>query len=99
MSDEGDILGASLRIPICRDPATFDADAGWFFIANNLPAPLKVRVADAMADLAHTLMRAAGFTRCVTNMGTKAGARLLSARYGYIFAPDAANNNRWVKIL
>jgi hypothetical protein len=90
------LLGASFRVPAERPGDVLDADPGWFFIARDLPGRVKIEVADALVAQSHQLMRMAGFTRVVTNMGTYAGAALLRRRHGYQPVPPGDQHNRWV---
>lgn len=96
---DGGLAGGWFRIAVAREPDEPDVDPGWFFAS---PAPIahtRRDVADAVALAAHELLKQAGFTRVVTNMGTQAGANFLSRRHGYVHEPTRSQQNRWVKIL
>jgi hypothetical protein len=98
----GGLAGGWFQIAVARGPDESDADPGWFLAS---PAPISPAlmshtrhdVADAVALAAHDLLKEAGFTRVVTNMGTQAGANFLSRRHGYVHEPTCSQQNRWVK--
>jgi hypothetical protein len=96
----GAILGACFRVPVrLPDAENRDADPGWFFTAASLDLAARMRVADALIRRTHELMSSAGFTRVVTNMGTRAGAVFLQRKWGYTHSPSESMANRWVREL
>jgi hypothetical protein len=95
----GRIVGATFRVPIVCPAGTTDADPGWFFVAHDLPAAMKAAVVDALVGESHRVMKAAGFTRVVTKMGTRDGAVLLRRRHDYVHAPTPEQDNRYIREL
>lgn len=103
---EGKIVGAWFRIPVEKSHERDWCDPGWFFTSSEFDRRFsdgtgspRAQVADAIVNKAHEMMRAAGFTRIVTNMGTVAGARFMQRRHGYIHQPRPEKANTWLKVL
>jgi len=92
------ILGAVFRVPVKRQGGE-DADPGWFFVAPELHLRMRAEVVRQILQTAHRLMRDAGFTRVVTEMGTRTGGRLLSRHFGYVQDPVMGQKNRWIRDL
>lgn len=95
---EDQVLAGAFRVPVVRLDVG-DADPGWFFVAHTVPGMDRVMVADAVVERSHQLMRDAGFTRVVTNMGTRDGAAFLRRRHGYRHEPVEGQENRWIRPL
>lgn len=96
--DDRQILGAVFCVPVERKGRE-DADPGWFFVDPKLHLRMRAEVVRVILQEAHRLMREAGFSRVVTEMGTYTGARLLSRHFGYVQHPVTGQENRWIREL
>jgi len=99
-SNDGQVLGGIFCIPTERVEHETDCDVGWVFITPDI-ASFRDRLAimDTMVGLVLDTVRNAGYKRMVTKMGTTAGGKSLSKRYGLNHEPIAGEENRWVMIL
>ena len=95
---DNDILGAFFVIPAYQPPGKDDCDLGWMFTIELYPR-FRQEVVAAIVDKVHEVTKAAGFKRIITEMGTEAGAKFLSKKYGYIHTPTENKHNRWIKEL
>ncbi|NEU71269.1 hypothetical protein PI95_001395 [Hassallia byssoidea VB512170] len=99
LSEENKILGSCFCVPTSKMDNETGADVGWFFTSSELSQLKKLKVADAIMTKVHEEMRKAGFQQVITDMGTQAGAKFFSKRFGYIHSPIAEQSNRWIKEL
>lgn len=95
---DNEILGAFFAIPVHQSPGKEDCDLGWMFTIE-LPPRFRQEVMCAIIDKVHEVTKVAGFKRIITEMGTEAGAKFLSKKYGYIHTPLQDKPNRWTKEL
>lgn len=96
--EDNQILGAAFCIPVRLQSGSKECDLGWFFTAN-LHRRFRYQVLKSMASKVHQITAEAGFESIVTEMGTEAGARIMSRRFGYQHMPTENQPNRWVKKL
>jgi len=99
LSSEGDILAGAFCIPTYKEDGQTECDIGWFYASGDLSKIQKIRVLDAIFNTVHQAIKSAGFTRIVTNMGTREGAKYLERRQRYTHQPIGEKTNNWVKIL
>ncbi len=92
------VLGAFFVIPTQKPEGKDDCDLGWMFTIE-LHQQLRHEVANAIVDKVHQVTQRAGFSRIITEMGTKAGARFLAKKHGYVHTPTEEKLNRWTKEL
>jgi hypothetical protein len=82
----------SAENPLARD----ECDIGWMYTDRGLGARKRLEVLDGIVAVVHDALRINNYRRIVTSMGTLAGQRLISRRYGYLHQPQEDNDNRWV---
>jgi len=97
--EAGAMVGGFFCIPMRRRAPETTCDLGWVFVSPRLPAAARRALLDALMSATHTRLRHLGFEFVVTNMGTLAGARILSQWYGYHHEPIEGMSNRWVRRL
>ncbi len=93
---EQQIVGGFFSIDTKCISENSDAECGWFFVMPDQPAYLRKSIALDLCNVAHTLMRRAGYQRVVTMIGTKAGERFLQRYFGYEHQPIESEENRCV---
>ena len=92
------ILGAFFLIPSYQPEGKEDCDLGWMFAIELYPK-FRHEIISAITEKVHEITKNAGFKRIITEMGTEAGAKFLSKKYGYIHTPTPEQSNRWTKEL
>ncbi|NER25853.1 MAG: hypothetical protein F6J96_35200 [Symploca sp. SIO1C2] len=92
------ILGAFFVIPASQPEGKEDCDLGWMFTIELYPK-FRQEIMSAITEKVHEVTKNAGFKRIITEMGTEAGAKFLSKKYGYLHTPTTKQSNRWTKEL
>jgi hypothetical protein len=99
LNQANEVQGAIFRLPKSRMPNTYDWEPGFFFTLKTLPVTDRIKIASAIMELTHRLLKELGYKRIVCAMGTVAGARFLAKQFGYVNEPSSSQTNRWVKEL
>jgi hypothetical protein len=98
--DQADqIIGALFRLPVASTSIDRDWEPGFFFTSEKLPSTQRIQIATLIVEAAHQLLKSLGYERVVCGMGTAAGARFLTRRFGYTQSPSERTSNRWVREL
>lgn len=74
-------------------------DVGWLFALPEIDRDTRRQMVDTFFERLFQTLRDAGFKRIETNLGTLAGSKSLSRRYGFVHAPTSEQTNRWIKEL
>lgn len=93
------LLGALFCIPENNPFNENSCDLGWFYVSNSLTPFIRIRITDGIMNLAHKKLQELGFKEVRTEMGTKAGAKIMSSRFGYKNISNDSKENLWVKSL
>ncbi|MGW2629001.1 hypothetical protein ACWC2K_06715 [Streptomyces chattanoogensis] len=99
VDESGKVIGGFFCIHTVRKEGQEATDAGWIFAVPELDRESRREMVDTFFERAFQTLRAAGFKRIESNMGTSAGAKSLSRRYGFVHAPTAERANRWIREL
>ncbi|WP_289035440.1 hypothetical protein [uncultured Flavobacterium sp.] len=92
---KNEIVGAIFSIPEIKIDNSNTCHIGWFFSIPQLYRKERLFVSDLMINKAHAYLRNLGYTAITTEIGTVAGERLLTKKYGY----KKTNNSEWIKYL
>ncbi|MFB6814333.1 hypothetical protein ACFCV8_07285 [Streptomyces sp. NPDC056347] len=93
-----EIVGGFFCLPTRSQKGDRSCDVGWVFLDPDLDRRYRRGVLGAMMEKGFQIVKAGGFERIVSNMGTEAGSAALT-RYGFEHSPVPGKWNRWVKEL
>lgn len=88
-------VGGIFCIPVIRHDERSDCDIGWFFVSKSVSRRERAFLAEALVVKCHETVLRAGFTKIITEMGTKDGAAFLKKRFGYKHTPIKNQGNRY----
>lgn len=100
LDDSGRVTGGLFCVPTERqDGCRVATDVGWLFVVPEVDRATRRTTVDTLFERMFQVLRDAGFKRIESNMGTSAGAKSLSRRYGFIHSPTTERSNRWLREL
>jgi hypothetical protein len=99
VNGHGNIIGAIFNVPTRRDEDQVSTNFGWFFVSPEIDRTTRRHILDELMANLFAILSEVGFERIVTGMGTRAGAKVASQRYGFTHEPTKEKYNRWVKEL
>jgi hypothetical protein len=88
--DNATIVGALFSIDLKNKPQKQDCSTGWFYTSAGLSKDARKETATALIERLHELAKASGYKRIMTMIGTKAGEKFLTEKFGYIWSPRKA---------
>ena len=99
LDSEGSFAGGVFSVFNSVDEISKSTDVGWVVVDTSLPLIKRTKLIFKLILATHDLVAQSGYTKIVTEIGTKAGIRLLKDKFGYTEVAQSNGKKWWIKCL